>query len=296
MPDELIQIGDSTVQHGPHSDRVYAISLSSKDMPDILDVLDEMAKAEAYGKVIAKANRKHFEEFFARGYHPEAVIPDFFRSGEDAVFMGKFLDPKRKEQVDHQRIQEVLHVAKQESKDALLEGGDRRGGSGVMGGGPEGAAASPEEFHLREATPGDAETIAACYDTVFETYPFPIHDPGHIREEMKSGTKYFVAVEAGVLVAASAMEPGGAPGSVEMTDFATLPSCRGRGLATRLLTLMERTAQRAGRRTAFTIARAVSFGMNITFARRGYTFGGTLVNNTQIGGSIESMNVWYKPL
>jgi hypothetical protein len=36
--------------------------------------------------------------------------------------------------------------------------------------------------------------------------------------------------------------------------------------------------------------------MNITFGRRGYRYAGTLVNNTWIGGAIESMNVWYKIL
>ncbi|MFH1725408.1 MAG: putative beta-lysine N-acetyltransferase, partial [Elusimicrobiota bacterium] len=45
-----------------------------------------------------------------------------------------------------------------------------------------------------------------------------------------------------------------------------------------------------------TIARAVSFGMNIAFARVGYSFGGTLWNNTNISGNIESMNIWHKRL
>ena len=36
--------------------------------------------------------------------------------------------------------------------------------------------------------------------------------------------------------------------------------------------------------------------MNITFAKLGYDFGGTLTRNTQISGDLESMNVWYKPL
>jgi len=47
---------------------------------------------------------------------------------------------------------------------------------------------------------------------------------------------------------------------------------------------------------AYTIARALSAGMNVTFARAGYDYGGTLTNNTNICGQIESMNVWYKPL
>lgn len=51
-----------------------------------------------------------------------------------------------------------------------------------------------------------------------------------------------------------------------------------------------------GIKTAYTIARSTSFGMNKTFARQGFDFGGTLVNNTLIGDTIESMNVWYKAL
>ena len=128
------------------------------------------------------------------------------------------------------------------------------------------------------------------------SYPFPIHEAAHIREAQEDGTRFFTVRAEGDLVAASSMEPGGAPGTVEMTDFATLPSYRGQGLATRLLDTMDRHASESGLRVAYTIARALSFGMNITFARCAYQYAGTLINNTQIAGSIESMNVWYKAL
>jgi beta-lysine N6-acetyltransferase len=59
---------------------------------------------------------------------------------------------------------------------------------------------------------------------------------------------------------------------------------------------VEEEMRQRGIRLAFTIARAYSFGMNITFARADYRFGGTLVNNTNISGALESMNVWHKPL
>ena len=52
----------------------------------------------------------------------------------------------------------------------------------------------------------------------------------------------------------------------------------------------------AGYLTGYTIARALSPGMNITFARAGYRFGGLLWNNTQICGRLEPMNIWYKSL
>ena len=84
--------------------------------------------------------------------------------------------------------------------------------------------------------------------------------------------------------------------NVEMTDFATLPDYRSRGLASFLLAEMESEMKRRGIVMAYTIARTESYGMNITFGKHGYRYTGTLVNNTNISGGIESMNVWYKPL
>jgi hypothetical protein len=49
-------------------------------------------------------------------------------------------------------------------------------------------------------------------------------------------------------------------------------------------------------RIAYTIARSLSYPVNSLFSRAGYSFGGTLVKNTNICGSFESMNVWYKAL
>ncbi|MEG6551485.1 putative beta-lysine N-acetyltransferase, partial [Desulfocurvibacter africanus] len=68
------------------------------------------------------------------------------------------------------------------------------------------------------------------------------------------------------------------------------------GLASILLARLEEEAARLGVLTAYTIARAVSPGMNITFARAGYAFDGTLTRNTNIAGALECMNVWHKPL
>jgi hypothetical protein len=49
-------------------------------------------------------------------------------------------------------------------------------------------------------------------------------------------------------------------------------------------------------KTPYTIARSASPGMNVTFVKSGYRYGGRVINNTNISGRIESMNVWYKHL
>jgi len=59
---------------------------------------------------------------------------------------------------------------------------------------------------------------------------------------------------------------------------------------------MEKEMRKREIKTAYTIARSTSYGMNSTFAKCGYSFKGRLIKNTQIGGDIEDMNVWSKAL
>ena len=113
---------------------------------------------------------------------------------------------------------------------------------------------------------------------------------------MDDDVVYFGVWHDASLAALSSCEIHSGESNAEMTDFAALPHHRGQNLALHLLGRMEE--ELAWRRigVAYTIARANSFGMNITFAKAGYAFAGTLTNNTNISGQIESMNVWYKPV
>jgi putative beta-lysine N-acetyltransferase len=156
--------------------------------------------------------------------------------------------------------------------------------------------AMPEGSSIRICREDDVGAMADIYREVFPSYPFPVHDPAYLRETMQSHVLYFGVESNGRLLALSSAELDSHGKNAEMTDFATLPASLGRGFAANLLAAMEPEAARHGIRTLYTIARAVSPGMNITFARLGYEFGGRLINNTQISGSIESMNVWYKQL
>ena len=142
----------------------------------------------------------------------------------------------------------------------------------------------------------DAAAVAGVYRLVFETYPFPIHQASYIAQTMEANIAYFGVFEKERLIAVSSAEMDSDSRNVEMTDFATLPECRGKSLATVLLHEMEKEMAARCFVTAYTIARALSYGMNITFGRCGYRFAGTLFKNTNISGGLESMNVWFKRL
>jgi putative beta-lysine N-acetyltransferase len=276
--DIVEQLGGSTIQHGKYNDRIYLMKLDPDDLPAIVGQLEELGGARGYTKIFAKVPASAVVAFEQAGYRREALVPGFFGGAEDAHFMALYLDEKRRTDPRAERVQEVIAAAEAKRIDD-----------------PAPPAPVPG-YAFTPATSADIPELAEVFGVVFPSYPFPIHDPGFLAESMAGDTRYFCARREGRLVAVSSAEMDPAARNAEMTDFATLPEARGQGLATHLLALMEREVRSLGIVTAYTIARSPSFGMNITFAKLGYVYGGTLVNNTNIAGAIESMNVWYKPL
>ncbi|MDD2736187.1 MAG: putative beta-lysine N-acetyltransferase [Desulfuromonadaceae bacterium] len=277
MSDVIETIGSSVLQHGPANDRVYLMKLHPEDSVRIVGQLNQLATTRGYSKIFAKVPMWSKDSFVAAGYDLEATIPAFFPDGNDACFMGKYFTDTRGVELKPQIVQDVLAVS---------------GAQGAI----RQLVPLPSGCTAQVATEEDAAEMAGLYRKVFATYPFPIHDPGFLQAAMGGSTVFFSVTKDGKIVALSSAEIDLASRSVEMTDFATLPEYRGQGLALNLLQQMEETVHLRGIRSLFTIARAYSFGMNITFARDGYEFAGTLTNNTNISGSLESMNVWYKTL
>jgi putative beta-lysine N-acetyltransferase len=274
MSDTLQKIGNSQIQHGKDNDRIYLMKLDPADLPEIIPQLDELATEQGYTKIFAKVPGPCASEFVRAGYRREGMIPHFYKGETTATFLGKFIDPAREISPQRDEIEKTIILAQSKSGSPMKP--------------------LPEGTTLRPAVEADAEELAAVYKEVFASYPFPIHDPDYLIETMRSHVCYFVAEKDGKIAAAASGEMDQKNRNAEMTDFATLPDHLGNGLAVHLLKFMEPEMEKRGIATLYTIARAISPGMNITFAKCGYTFGGTLINNTQISGSIESMNLWHK--
>ncbi len=272
MADKITKLFHSTIQHGPASDRIYLMKVRIRDVPDLLPAMDRMAAEQGYSKLFAKVPVTVLDDFTAWGYRREASVPRLFRGKETGVFLGKYFSRRRKQEREPERVKAVLDLTAKKAET----------------GNPS------ARWSVHPCRPGDAAEMAQVYRTVFPTYPFPIHDPAYLTDTMKHHVRYYAVRRSGRIAALASAEMDPEHRNAEMTDFAALPDCRGHGLASRLLQRMEADMAGQGIGTVYTIARALSPGMNITFARAGYSFGGTLTNNTQIAGRIESMNVWYR--
>ncbi len=275
--DRLGNVGHSLVHHGSQSDRGYLLKLHPKDGPTIAKRLERLAQQNGYTKLLAKVAASDAEYF--PGWILEARIPGFYNLEKDGVFLAKYLAVWRKDPEDPEQIREIVALARKKA------------------GEPAANSCLPEGYSIVRLGKEHAEAMGELYGQVFSSYPFPILDPEFIRECMDRNVHYLGVLDGeGRLVAVAAADVGEQAGHVERTECATRKELRNMGLAGLLLGRMDADMRELGLKVAYTICRAASTGINVNFARSGYLFAGTLVNNTHISGGLSSMNIWYKAL
>lgn len=273
--DHIESFGNSQFQHGPVNDRIYLMHLDQSDLPDIIGHIHELAMQRGYSKIFAKVPASAEEHFTQGGYRVEAAVPNFYKGREVGLFMACYYEAKRMIDPALDRVETVIETAQEKTA-------------------PPERPSIDQGLVCRLAMPYDCKQMSELYRLVFASYPFPIDDPQYLHQTMRQNAIYAGIWQDGQLLALCSAEIDRKMANAEMTDFATHPDFRNRGFANVLLQMLENLVAASGIKTCYTIARATSFGMNITFARNNYSFAGTLTNNTQISGSLESMNIWHK--
>lgn len=277
MSDLIEKIGKSLIQHGKINNRIYIMKLFPNDAEKVMDRCTELCKINNYSKIFAKVPNKIFDLFKTEGFEVEAKIPNFYKGEEDCVFLAKYLDSNREKLENHKELINVQKIVKKkESIDV--------------------PSPLSKNYKMQIMTKSDTKLMAELYKKVFNSYPFPIFDEAYLAQTMDEGVKYAGIWHENRLISLASAETCFEFKNSEMTDFATLSEYRGNNLALNLLKFLESKLIIEGYKTLYTIARANSIGMNATFKKNNYEYAGLLKNNTNIGGSIESMNVWYKEL
>src|SRR5665647_832231 len=177
------------------------------------------------------------------------------RDSQDCVMMCKYLSADRAKKKNESEINNIIVSVQEKAGDP--------------------PSILPSSWTLKRLTPRDAPAIAQVYKTVFKSYPFPIFDEDYLLETMADNIQYYGVFTNDGLVAVASSETDPDHFNSEMTDFAVLPSYRGHQLALHLLIEMEQQMKQQDYRLLYTIARSLSFGMNSTFAKAGYQYGGT---------------------
>ncbi|WP_432418770.1 putative beta-lysine N-acetyltransferase [Cytobacillus spongiae] len=246
------------------------------DLNRVMEKAEEIAAQQNAEKLIFKARKEHFTPLMEHGFQPEAMIDQFYL-GSDCYFFAKYFTADRKMN-DHWIAEDdiVENVQKLARSTDVIQ--------------------PPMEYVLKRVEMEDAEKLAALYREVFQIYPTPLHDPEYIVKTMEEGTIYYAFQYDGIMVSAASAEVNSFYKNAELTDCATLPSHRKHGLMKILLEKLEEELKENGIFCAYSIARALSFGMNAVLHQLGYRYRGRLMNNCFIFDKLENMNMWVKDL
>lgn len=266
---------DADVSLDPYNSRII-LSKCAGHKERAIERLIELCAGEQLGKIIYFANKGDKDIFQREGFVEEGIIENFYK-GEDAYCLSYFYDPKRKYNEDKSKEDEIITKALQ------TQSQDTKGKS--------------NDYLIRIGQSQDVEAIANLFAKVFDTYPTPMNDEKYIKKVLDNKIRFVVAEDKeGFLASVASADMKKDLGNAEITDCATKQEHRGRGLMSQLVWYLEKQLTHEGFRTLYSLARALSPGVNIVFRRGGYDYTGRMVKNCNIMGKFEDMNIWVKKL
>ncbi|MED4532076.1 putative beta-lysine N-acetyltransferase [Metabacillus fastidiosus] len=245
------------------------------NLRELLKTCLEIASENKFTKLIIKAKSADQLLLLENGFTLEAVIKNYFYT-EHAYIYCKYLNEERRttsKWIDEDRlIENVRALENSPLKDILAS------------------------FHIRKAVIDDCFSLSNLYKEIFHIYPVPITDPSYIEKTMKDGTIYYCIEHEDKIISVASAEINDKHCNAEITDCATLPPYRKHQFMQHLITALEEELRKRHIFSAYSIARAPSFGMNKVFYQLYYTYTGRLINNCYIYKELENMNVWCKDL
>ncbi|WP_257350464.1 putative beta-lysine N-acetyltransferase [Pseudalkalibacillus decolorationis] len=224
-----------------------------------------------FTKIIIKSRQEDWSTFLSYGYQVEAIFQGYF-NGNDAYGMAMYKENARRTS-EHWMIEDdTLHQVQKLS--CTLESPEASG------------------YIFRKACMDDAQGLAKLYQAVFEIYPTPMNDPTFISRLIQGDSIFYLTEYEGQIVSAASAEINMTYHNAEITDCATLPAHRKNGLMKVLIAKLEEDLKENSIYCTYSIARALSFGMNAVFQQRKYTYTGRFTKNCKIFNKLEDMNLW----
>lgn len=257
--------------------RLKILDYEATDYRAMIRRIHWLASENSFEKIFWKASEADWRRFLSFGYRLEGIMKYYF-NGEDAFVMSRFCTAERIQSDD--LIAECELIEQLMMRPRAYE-----------------PPPLPAGYQMMIARPEHITQLVTLYRGIFQTYPSPLTHPDYIYQTMARHVLYRVVLDAkGQVVSAASADIDVKNRNAELTDCATDPQARGQGLMFHLLRALEDDLREREITTSYTLARGTSFGMNLVFYRLGHEFCGRLINNCDIHGQFEDMNIWSKLL
>ncbi|SFL75370.1 putative beta-lysine N-acetyltransferase [Gracilibacillus orientalis] len=261
----------------PTSKRIKVYQLPTENnMDTFMNRLEKLARETNCDKLIFYISPNQQEVMKSYDADYEGMIQGFFY-GETALIYAIFLNSDRKQSEDSEAEKQVMQNIKERMKEGLTFD-------------------LAEGYSMRWAEKKDAPQMALLYKTVFKSYPTPMNDPEFIKEMMQNQVYFSIIEKEGSVVSACSADVLSEYQAAELSDCATYPNHRGKQLLSYQVSRLIPRIKQMGINVLFSYSRSVSVGMNLVNVKHGFQYGGKMIRNSNIAGSMENMNIWYKTL
>lgn len=240
---------------------------------DCIKEIIDFARDKRLGKIIVFCESEKNKILEKCGFIKEGIIKGFFK-GTDAICFSYFIDIER-------TISKLKIVEEEILKESLRS---------------KKAYVSRPNFSycVRTACEKDVPQMTTLFKDVFATYPSPVSNEKYLIEAMKKSVLFKVAEKDGKIIGIASADMDYDNLNAEITDCATLPKYRGNGILPKLIKELETELIERGFITLYSLSRANNKGINKTLSKLNYEYNGRLINNCNICGGFEDMNVWTK--
>ncbi len=274
--------GDSIIaKDDVYSDRIRCDHPTVRSGERLADLLISAADRSGRGKILTLVDARHESALLRSGFLIAGRMEGFYQGLHDCSVMTFNMDPRRRQLANPKevsRVNEALNKTHPLEKESLQK--------------------TIEQLDLSApiAGPENAEEIAALIGQTFADYPTPSHDPAYIADCLSNGSVFRYVHESGKILACASADLVPSAKTAELTDCATLPRQRGRGLMKKILWDLMQDLRKMDYPTAFTLARARIPGINIIFKQLGFQYSGQISQSCRIGEGLEDINIWSRKL
>lgn len=242
---------------------------------NIIDKICFLAKSEGLEKIIVVCRKKAVKIFQESKFEVESTIAGFF-AGQDGYFLTYYAEPKRKQRKNAVMCEKVLGIVKTANSIS------------------KNIKKASFNYSIRDAALGDIPQLQELYSSIFKSYPTAIFKREYLEMLINGNDIVKVAIVENKIVSVASAEINERYLNAEVTDCATKPNYSGNGLLSEIIKELEKELIQRNIKTVYSLCRATEVGINKSLRNLNYTYQGCLINNCDIAGDLEDMNVWTK--
>lgn len=278
MFETIETIDGATIYHGEIHNRVYLSEINSDKIDAILPKMTALAKQKKYDKILSKVPENAINLFESKGYKIEAKIPGLYNGKTTGYFLADYLNKSRyqcdeKQQKTIETVKTIALAAKKPNENPHMR--------------------MPSDHLVRKLDKSDFPSLVKLHEKAYKYHPKHIKREQDFEQLEELDHQFYGLFVEGELLVSAILRVHTEESNLEIVDFATHPDYRGQNLSYYLVQEIKTVRNDLGSTTIYALARATSYGLNITYSKHGFKYAGTLTNNAFVRDALESMNVWY---